>query len=254
MMTSIAASPDMVALVQASTTLPVMLFSLAAGAISDNYDRRKIMLTAQGFMLVVSIACSRSSPGSADHALAAADLHLPDRLRHGAEQPGLAVLGRRHGAAPRRAGRGDAEQRRLQHRPQRRARPSAAPSSRRPAPSPPSPSTRFSYIALIVVLARWQPPKVERLLPRETLWIAMGAGMRYVAMSPNIRSVILRAFAFGFGGIVVLALLPLIARDLVHGGPLTFGVLLGAFGAGAVGGAFMSARLRRMLTTEAWCG
>src|SRR6187399_3272224 len=40
LMTTIAASPDMIALVQASTTLPVMLFSLAAGAVSDNYDRR----------------------------------------------------------------------------------------------------------------------------------------------------------------------------------------------------------------------
>ncbi len=108
----------------------------------------------------------------------------------------------------------------------------------------------FSYIALITVLARWQPPKVERVLPRETLLIAMGAGVRYVAMSPNIRSVILRAFAYGFGGIVALALLPLIARDLVQGGPLVFGILLGAFGAGAVVGAFLSARLRRMLSTE----
>ncbi len=56
MMASISPSPEMVALVQASTTLPVMLFSLASGAISDNYDRRRIMLVAQGFMLSVSIA------------------------------------------------------------------------------------------------------------------------------------------------------------------------------------------------------
>src|SRR6478672_5618405 len=55
LMTTIAASPDLVALVQASTTLPVMLFSLAAGAISDNYDRRRIMLIAQSFMFLVSI-------------------------------------------------------------------------------------------------------------------------------------------------------------------------------------------------------
>src|SRR5947209_2416628 len=54
LMTTIAASPDMVALVQSSTTLPVMLFSLAAGAISDNYDRRLIMLIAQIFMFAVS--------------------------------------------------------------------------------------------------------------------------------------------------------------------------------------------------------
>src|SRR5215216_7013940 len=53
MMTSIA-SADLVALVQASTTLPVMLFSLAAGAISDNYDRRLVMLVAQSAMFAVS--------------------------------------------------------------------------------------------------------------------------------------------------------------------------------------------------------
>ena len=44
----------MVALVQASTTLPIMLFSLAAGAIADNFNRRRVMLVAQVFMLVVS--------------------------------------------------------------------------------------------------------------------------------------------------------------------------------------------------------
>src|SRR5262249_41655517 len=56
MMTSIASSADLVALVQASTTLPIMLFSLAAGAIADNYDRRKVMLVSQLFMLAVSVA------------------------------------------------------------------------------------------------------------------------------------------------------------------------------------------------------
>jgi MFS family permease len=81
--------------------------------------------------------------------------------------------------------------------------------------------------------------------------IAMSAGLRYVAMSPNILSVVLRGCAFGFGGIVALALLPLIARDLVKGGPLIYGILLGGYGAGAVAGAFFSPRLRNMLTTEA---
>ncbi len=56
MMTSISGSAEMIALVQASTTLPVMLFSLAAGAVSDNFDRRLTMLVAQVFMLCVSIA------------------------------------------------------------------------------------------------------------------------------------------------------------------------------------------------------
>src|SRR5690606_11288217 len=56
LMLSIAQSADMVALVQASVALPVMLFSLVAGAMADSYDRRRMMLGAQLFMLVVSVA------------------------------------------------------------------------------------------------------------------------------------------------------------------------------------------------------
>src|SRR5947208_5595670 len=54
MMTTIATSSYQVALVQASTTLPIMLFALIAGAIADSFNRRKVMLVAQTFMLVVS--------------------------------------------------------------------------------------------------------------------------------------------------------------------------------------------------------
>ena len=55
---------------------------------------------------------------------------------------------------------------------------------------------------------------------------------------------LLRAFVFGFTAIIVLALLPLVARDLPGGGPLLYGLLLGCYGIGAVGGAFLGTRLR----------
>jgi MFS family permease len=48
-----------------------------------------------------------------------------------------------------------------------------------------------------------------------------------------------------------MALMPLVARHLIVGGPLTFGLLLGAFGVGAVAGAIGAARLRKRLSTEA---
>ena len=38
MITILASSPIMVALVQASVTLPIMIFSLAAGVFADNFD------------------------------------------------------------------------------------------------------------------------------------------------------------------------------------------------------------------------
>ncbi len=56
MMTSISTSADLVALVQASTTLADHAVFAAVGAIADNFDRRSVMLVAQCFMLAVSVA------------------------------------------------------------------------------------------------------------------------------------------------------------------------------------------------------
>ncbi|MBX9908709.1 MAG: MFS transporter [Beijerinckiaceae bacterium] len=250
LMTAIAASADLVALVQASTTLPIMLFSLAAGAIADNYDRRRIMLTAQFFMFCVSIMLAVFAwfGWLTPWTLLAFTFLLGcgTALNNPAWQSSVGDM------VPRQDVPAAVTLNSVAFNIARSVGPAiggaiVAASGAFAAFA----INAVSYVALLAVLWRWTPPKVERLLPRETLWIAMSAGLRYVAMSPNIRSVILRAFAFGFGGIVVLALLPLVARDLVKGGPLVFGVLLGAFGAGAVAGAFLSARLRRMLTTEA---
>jgi MFS family permease len=55
LMTSLTGSAALVALVQASISLPIMLFSLAAGAIADNYDKRAVMLVAQAFMIAVLV-------------------------------------------------------------------------------------------------------------------------------------------------------------------------------------------------------
>src|SRR5262245_33820069 len=47
LMTSLSPTADIVALVQASNVLPIMALSLIAGAVSDLFDRRKLMLAAQ---------------------------------------------------------------------------------------------------------------------------------------------------------------------------------------------------------------
>jgi len=109
----------------------------------------------------------------------------------------------------------------------------------------------LSYLGLITVLIRWHPERPPSALPREALGAAMLAGVRYVAMSPPVLAVILRAFVFGLSAVSVTALMPLVARELVGGGPLTYGLLLGAFGVGAVGGALVSTQLRARLSTEA---
>ncbi|MEL0253104.1 MAG: MFS transporter, partial [Novosphingobium sp.] len=54
LMTELTTSHVLVALVQASATIPILLLGVFAGAIADNYDRRRVMLAAQTGMLVVS--------------------------------------------------------------------------------------------------------------------------------------------------------------------------------------------------------
>jgi len=54
LMTSLAPSPTMVALVQAATSLPVFLVGLPAGAVADLIDRRRLLLATQGWMLAAA--------------------------------------------------------------------------------------------------------------------------------------------------------------------------------------------------------
>lgn len=249
LMTSIAQSADMVALVQASTTLPIMVLALLAGAMADSYDRRKVMLASQVFLLVVSVTLTAVAwagvitpwllllftfligCGTAFNAPAwqasVADMAPREQL------PGAVALNSMGFNIAR----------------------SIGPAIGGAIVAAVGAAIAFavnalSYIGLIAVLARWRPQRPPQTLPRETLGIAIGAGVRYVSMSSAIRTVLARSLVFGVGASALLALLPLVARDLVSGGALTYGSLLGSFGVGAVVGALLSARFRSGLSTE----
>src|SRR5690606_20136995 len=86
-----------------------------------------------------------------------------------------------------------------------------------------------SYLGIIGVLVRWRRPREERLLPRERIGTAMRVGVRYVLMSPDIKHTLLRALVFGLGASGLMSLMPLVARDLVSGGSVSYGLILGAF-------------------------
>jgi MFS family permease len=249
LMLSIAASAEMVTLVQASTTLPIVLFALIAGALADNLDRRLVMLVAQVFMLVVSILLTAS---------AFLDIVTPWLLLLF-----TFLIGCGH------AFNGPAWQSSVGRMVPRDDLPTAVAMNsmgfnvaRSVGPAigglivaafgaaAAFAVNAISYLGIIGVLVRWKPAPEPRLLPRERLGTAIQAGIRYVAMSPNISSTLLRGFVFGLGASAVTALMPLVARDLVGGGPVTYGLLLGAFGVGAVGSAFSSPRLRASLTNE----
>jgi MFS family permease len=249
MMTSISNSQDMVALVQSSTTLPIMLFSLIAGALADNFNRRSIMLTAQLFMLAVSIALT---------IFAYLDLLTPWLLLCFTFLLGCGVALNNPAWQ---ASVGDIVSREML--PQAvtlnsvgfNITRSVGPAIGGAVVAAAGAAAAFalnaaSYVALMYALLRWKPERRDDALPRETLLRALSAGLGYVSMSPNILNVLLRGMLFGFSASAILALLPIVARDLVSGGPLTYGIMLGCFGVGAIGGAMSNARLREKLTSE----
>src|SRR3546814_6875183 len=61
MMVALAASAQMVTLVRASITRPIVMLALVAGALADAFDRRKLMIVAQAFMLVLSPALAAAA-------------------------------------------------------------------------------------------------------------------------------------------------------------------------------------------------
>jgi predicted MFS family arabinose efflux permease len=107
------------------------------------------------------------------------------------------------------------------------------------------------YIPLLVVLFLWRRTSEPSRLPRERLNRAIVSGVRYIANSPSIKIVLARTLVTGIIGGSVSALMPLVARDLLHGGAQTYGIMLGAFGMGAVVGALNIGEVRKRLSGEA---
>jgi len=249
LMTSITSSADMVALVQASTNLPVMLFCLMAGAIADNYDRRRVLLIAQFFMFTVAAALA---------VVTYLGLITPwlllfftfligcgTALNNPAWQASVNDMVPRDQLAPAVALNS------VSFNATRTIGPAVGGFLVAFGGAPLAFLVNsLSYSPLLAALFRWQPVTRPNPLPPEPLFAAMTSGLRYVGMSPQIEKVLLRGFMFGVGAISLLALLPLVARDLPQGGPLLYGLLLGCYGVGAVGGAFLGNKARERWPNE----
>jgi MFS family permease len=98
----------------------------------------------------------------------------------------------------------------------------------------------FSNLGVIAVIF-WCRVSERRVhaLPAEHLLSAMSAGARYVRNNPRLRATLARAVGFFLPASAYWALLPIVARIQLHGGPTLYGVLLGAIGVSGVGGALL---------------
>ncbi|WP_127900967.1 MFS transporter [Solirhodobacter olei] len=250
LMTQLAASNGMVALVQAANVLPLMAFSILAGALADNFDRRTILVSAQVFMLVVSgVLALLVYTGMVTPWIVLALTFLTGcgtALYSPAWQASVGDI------VPRNLVRGAVSLNSMGFNLMR----SVGPALGGVIVAAFGAGAAFavntvSYSALITALMRWKAPPRDKHLPREALGTALSSGLRYVSMSPALMRVMARGALFGLAASSVLALLPVVAADVLKGTALTYGILLGAFGVGAIGGVLASSRLSARLRNEA---
>lgn len=105
-------------------------------------------------------------------------------------------------------------------------------------------------LPMLFVLFAWKRTVEPPRLPSEKLGRAMITGFRYAVNSPSVRVVLMRALLPAFAGGSLVALMPLIAHNILHGGAELYGLLLGSFGLGAVTGAFLLVPARKRLANE----
>ena len=249
-MTQMTSSADKVALVQTALMLPIMLISMPAGAIADMHDRRIVALVSLAIALVGATVLT---------VLAWFNLVTPNILLAlcFVVGSGMALFG-------------PAWQASVSEQVPAETLPSAValngisyniarsfgPAIGGIVVATAGAVAAFAvnallYLPLMVVLFLWNRAHEPSRLPRERLNRAIVSGVRYIANSPSIRIVLIRTLVTGLIGGSVSALMPLVARDLLHGGAQTYGVMLGAFGMGAVFGALNIAEVRRRLSGEA---
>ncbi len=250
LMTSLTASPSLVALVEAADSIPVMLLALPAGALADIIDRRRLLIGIQFYLMIVAGALAiltltgTTTPwvllgftfalgiGSAmmmpAWAAIVPELVPADELQSAVALNSIAINVSR-AVGPAIAG----------------VLVAAVGAWLVFA------LNALSYIGILAVLLRWQREHRKSTLPAERFLSALRVGMRFVMHTRTLQIVLIRGAAFFVFASATWALFPLIVRRELGRGPEIYGLLLTCIGVGAVGGAILLPRLRAKVTRDA---
>ena len=244
-------SPLLIALMQTAASLPVLLLGLLAGATADIFDRRKLLIFWQAWMLVsvgilavltflgyvspwallsftflLNIGSAMNNPAwqAIVPELVPREL-IPDTVSLNAASNNLAravgpALGGLMVAAF-----------------QKRVHTGAGAVFFLNA---------LSFAGVIWVLFNWKRiPLFKSALPSERIAGSIRSGLRYVRYAPELQSSLIRAFTYTFFISAIWALLAVVARTDLRQGALGYGILNGSLGLGAVIAATTLPRIRR---------
>ena len=249
LMVSLTKSPILVALVETASSLPVVLLALPAGAFADLFDRRKLLLVTQIWMMVAACVMGvltfagvmtpwlllllTFTLGLGAALNSPAWQAIVPELVHRDELPEAVTLSSVAFNVSRAVG------------------PAIAGFIVAAAGS----GAVFllnavSFLGVIVVIYRWHRGNEKQSTPPEHVWGAMQAGIRYVRHAPDVQAVLLRTGVFIICASALWAMLPLQARLTLSLGSLGYGVLLGCLGTGALIGAGVLSRARARMSND----
>ena len=243
LMTSLSASPVMVALVATAATLPVFLLGLPSGALADIVDRRRYFAVTQVWVSINALAllalvatgkltaewllvltfgngiglAMRWPVFSAIVPQVVSREHLPAALALNGISMNLSRV-----VGPMLAG---------------------ALLASVGAVAVFAINVVLAVLSIVLIL-RWRTEPRASTLPGERFVGAMRVGMNFAAQSPRLKVILLRIFLFFVQVAGMSALLPLVARRLHGGGPGTFTLMLSCLGLGAIFAALNFGRLR----------
>lgn len=246
MMTSLTTSPIWVALVQSASTLPVFLLGLPSGALADILDRRRWLMATQFWLAGTAIVLCAAIALDMMTAPLLLALTFANGIGLALRWPVFSAI------VPE-----------LVPRPQLPAALGlngiAMNASRIIGPltagmliASAGSVWVFALNAVLsvasgFVVLRWRREHTPNPLGRERLISAMRVGVQFVWQSQRMRAVLSRITIFFFHSTALLALLPLLARNLQGGGAGTFTLLLAAMGSGAIVAVLFLPRLRQAL-------
>ncbi len=255
LMTQLTTSPLMVALVQTASTLPVFLLGIPSGALADTLDRRRYFASTQLWVSINALLLA----GLLFANLMTAPLLLALTFVNGV---GLAMrwpvfaaivpeIVPRDQLSPAIALNGIAMNLSRVIGPVLAGVLLAAFND----------AVVFALNAVLAAVAfcmilTWKSQPKASALPGERFVGALRTGVNFARQSPTLQLVLLRVFLFFLQSTALMALLPLVARDMHGGGPATFTVMLACLGAGAIVAALLFPRWRARWSRDQfiWAG
>ncbi|MCI0460274.1 MAG: MFS transporter [Gemmataceae bacterium] len=104
-----------------------------------------------------------------------------------------------------------------------------------------------SYLAVLLALLALNVPQETERPPAPPVLRGWMEGLGYAVGHRPIRAILLMVAWVGLVGMPYTVVLPVVARQVLGGGPVTYGLLLTCVGVGALGGAFYLASRRDLL-------